>query len=102
MNDGGHLVTITSTEEMDAIFNEVSSSSIFYFIGLSDEAQEGTWVWVTGEPYDYSNWSKNEPNGGTNENCGELYTWYSPKKWCDLGCTDLTHGNGTGYICESN
>ncbi len=56
---GGYLATITSQEEMDAV-NAIIDRDLW--IGLTDEEEEGNWQWVTGEPFEYSNWSEGEPN----------------------------------------
>ena len=41
--------------------------------GLSDLANEGTWVWSSDNSrLGYSNWDVNEPNMGTNENCASV------------------------------
>ena len=43
------------------------------FLGLSDIANEGYWVWSSdGSVPEYKNWGNGEPNGGTNENCANL------------------------------
>jgi hypothetical protein len=54
---GGYLVTITSAAEQSFIFNIWPSG----WIGLTDEVNEGTWRWVTGETYSYKNWNNGEP-----------------------------------------
>lgn len=54
---GGHLATLTSPEENYAIFNwlySIGQSDIIF--GLSDEAEEGAYKWVTNEPVEYTNW----------------------------------------------
>ncbi|HUP80144.1 MAG TPA: C-type lectin domain-containing protein [Pirellula sp.] len=77
----GHLVTVTSAPE-DAflksnfqayIGDPPSVPGIFAWIGLSDAASEGNFVWVTGEPLTYTNWAPPEPNGGTSENYVHLW-----------------------------
>ena len=35
-------------------------------IGATDAAVEGSWVWVTGEPWSYTAWETNEPNASGN------------------------------------
>lgn len=32
-------------------------------IGLTDEAVEDEWVWLNGDPVNYTNWGPTEPNG---------------------------------------
>ena len=31
--------------------------------------------WLDGQPWDFSRWGDNEPNGGDTENCIELVKW---------------------------
>ena len=52
------------------------------FIGLNDAANEGTFVWSSGEAVTYLPWRAGEPNGLTTENFGELGQDY---KWNDVG-----------------
>lgn len=49
-----HLVTITS--ETEQIWLEAVFDTGPYWIGLSDVAKEGKWLWGTGEPVTYTNW----------------------------------------------
>ena len=74
---GGHLVTITSSGEQSFIFGIWPSG----WIGLTDEVTEGTWKWVTGETYSYSNWNSGEPNNAGNE---DYVQFVSNGKWNDL------------------
>jgi hypothetical protein len=59
MSIGGHLATITSAGEQAFITANVMTNA---WIGLTDEITEGTFLWVTGEPFIYSNWLPGEPN----------------------------------------
>jgi hypothetical protein len=59
---GGHLVTISSVEENQFVY-DLSSGG---WLGGTDENSEGSWEWLTGEPWSYSNWNSGEPN-----NCGD-------------------------------
>ena len=76
-NMGGHLVTITSSGEQNFLFNLWPSG----WIGLTDEVNEGTWRWVTGETYSYTNWNSGEPNNAGNE---DYVQFVSNGKWNDL------------------
>ncbi|MHC4248043.1 MAG: lectin-like protein [Planctomycetota bacterium] len=55
---GGHLVTITSKEENDFVTSLARASGDFVWIGFSDEAREGEWEWVTGEPSTFTAWGQ--------------------------------------------
>lgn len=104
----GYLVTITSQEENDFVQNRVSADS---WIGASDTAEEGKWIWDTGPEsgtqfwqglYNgqavssrYNNWANGEPNGETYENCGEFYSGNG--YWNDLPCDSSTLSS---YIVE--
>ncbi|MEQ9400719.1 MAG: right-handed parallel beta-helix repeat-containing protein [Longimicrobiales bacterium] len=93
----GHLVTITSAAEL-AFLGTVQSDSIQTswrpWIGLSDAASEGTYVWVTGEPFSFSSWSAGEPNNLTGEDYVEMF---SNLEWNDA---PDAHGFTTSYLVE--
>jgi hypothetical protein len=74
---GGYLVTITTSAEQSFIFNIWPSG----WIGLTDEVNEGTWRWVTGETYSYKNWNSGEPNNAGNE---DYVQFVSNGRWNDL------------------
>lgn len=62
--NGGHLVTITSAEEQQAVHNLLNESTKSYcWLGATDKDSEGNWVWITGESLSaYSNWDPNQPD----------------------------------------
>jgi len=63
---GGHLVTITSSEEQEAVYNLVTGGNkTLYWIGGTQI--DGNWVWVTGEQWEYTNWAPGETNHDGNE-----------------------------------
>ncbi len=85
---GAHLVTLSSEGEN----NFVSGNGQLAWIGLTDEAAEGTFTWVTGEPYGaYTNWWPGDPNngGGAGDEDYVLMNFYGTTKWVD---------NGTNYF----
>ena len=58
-NQGGHLVTIDDADENAFVLGALGQS----WIGFSDSAREGQWVWADGSPVGYTNWNlPNEPN----------------------------------------
>lgn len=66
---GGHFVTIGSLEENMFVNELMAASKVTYAaMGMSDEEEEGTWVWITGEPMDFTYWNQStpEPNNGFN------------------------------------
>lgn len=74
---GGYLVTIHSLQENSFILDSLSivPSSENTIIGGSDEDHDGTWEWVSGEPWTYQNWGSGEPSPTPpNEYYLEFYT----------------------------
>ncbi|WP_411875420.1 C-type lectin domain-containing protein [Vulcanococcus limneticus] len=58
----GHLVTINSQEENDFIYANFQNN--YQWIGFTDQAVEGDWVWSSGQLVTYTNWNAGEPNNG--------------------------------------
>ena len=89
---GGHLVTIDDAGENNFVTTQFGGERSLW-IGLTDSAVEGTFVWVSGAPLVYTNWSSGEPNNcgfGTcsSENFGEIYPDYGGDtlgRWNDVG-----------------
>lgn len=89
---GGHLVTITSAEEQDAVAGLLSGQArIGYWIGGK---KDGGSTWVTGEEFSYSNWDPGEPNETDGEDKYGIYT--DRMTWNDWTNTR----QGLGFICE--
>lgn len=95
---GGHLVAINNAEEQGWLDDTFGTSEGFW-IGLSDRATEGTFVWENGDTSAYRNWAPGEPNdyrvGAAFVN-GEDYAlknWRGTGQWND---TPNTH-QGTPY-----
>jgi hypothetical protein len=110
-NIGGYLVTLTSQAENDCVFNYLRTyllangglvpplvgtqqwfSDKHPWIGLTDQANEGTWVWDNGENCsNYRNWDPGEPNNFPNgEDYAQLLAFEpnnnfnrQPGKWND-------------------
>jgi hypothetical protein len=89
-NAGAHLVTITTQAESDVIATLLGGTDIW--IGLSDEMNEGTFTWVTGELLMYTNWDSTEPNGSGD--CVVIRQG-GGRWWLDRLCTE-----GNASICE--
>jgi flagellin-like hook-associated protein FlgL len=90
------LVTITSSTEMNSIINQLGSLSTNVWIGATDENTEGTFEWVTGEPFVYTNWAAGEPNdAGGIEDYAHLYP--GAFEWNDFA---NNNGTATAYLVE--
>lgn len=95
---GARLVTIQSADEN----RFVSRMANDMWLGATDHDREGDWVWVTGEPWDYSNWYPGEPNNccpaqycGPQECTPESYlTIDSTGQWND------TPDGQMQFVCE--
>ena len=81
-----HLVTISSQEENDFVFEHTGGS---VWIGFTDQYEEGNWQWVTGEEVTYTNWGEDEPN-----NMNGIEHWAemaAPNQWNDLAGDIMRH-----------
>ncbi|XP_062601806.1 hepatic lectin-like [Saccostrea cucullata] len=88
---GAHLLIIETEAEQNFIQRQAFGEK--WWIGGTDVNSEGTYYWEhSNSALNYTNWMKNEPNGGSRENCIEvLYLG----DWNDKSCYTLTY-----YICE--
>lgn len=99
---GGHLATISSQEENDALFAYMQSQNYeSAYFGLSDHVEEGIWCWVNEENGEYTNWHLNEPNSeNSNEDYAMFYYKYSDGTWNDGDFNGSTVNGGKTFICE--
>ena len=91
---GGHLVAINDAAEDTWMQANLGVSSGYYWLGGSDDAVEGTFEWVTGEPFSHQNFLPGEPDddfasGGLGD-----YLALSATDWAWLD----TNGNFTGFV----
>ncbi len=87
ISNGGHLVTINDAAEQVWLSQNFSQPNLW--IGFNDIAQEGNWVWTSGEAASYTNWMVGEPN---NANSGEdvaVMNW-GGNQWNDLPVSGWT------------
>jgi hypothetical protein len=107
---GWDLVSVRSAEVAEFLGATISAEA---WIGASDAADEGSWVWIAdGEPFwlgsvdgvavanAYTNWNPTEPNGGIATNCARalppgLGGANASAPWADLDCAQLR-----GAVCE--
>lgn len=110
---GGHLAVITSAEEQAAIEELLAyGTKNSYWIGA--ENSKGSWEWVTGEDFEYTNWASNQPDNAGRENALMIYTavnpmnragsgfgtWNDLKDDCTCGKEEFFGTNNFGFVCE--
>jgi len=78
---GGYLVTMQSLSENGFVRRLAETES---WLGATDEIEEGTWVWVTGESWDYANWDEGEPNNYYAEGGENGLSFSETDTWNDL------------------
>ena len=92
VSKGGHLVTINdSTEEA---WLRTTFGTSYLWIGMTDQAVEGTWVWISGEPVTYTNWAGGEPNDYYGED-------YAVMNWSGIQWNDLSGGQSYYGVIET-
>lgn len=74
---GAHLATITSAEEQQFIYSLTGKDDVW----LGASYKNGTWKWVTGEPFSYTNWVKGQPSNPDKE--PYLQFWRGEGEWDD-------------------
>jgi hypothetical protein len=89
----GYLATVTSAEENACVAAVANGASVW--LGGNDIDVEGTWAWITGEAWAYTNWNGGEPNNSGNEDC--LHMRAGASNWNDLPCSNTGQG---GYVVE--
>lgn len=98
------LATISSEAEYtftQTLHERAGVSSDRTWIGFSDAAVEGSWVWDSGITTAYTSWLSGEPYGGTVENCA-LNIAEDPPGWGDFPCDRDRDNSGydIGAACE--
>lgn len=111
---GGHLATITSAEEQAFIesFLPEPYTKRQYWLGATFES--GSWEWVTGETFEYTNWDRNQPDHQSGEEFAEIFNCSGDGgaypatryKWNDIthnnvsGSNPVVGADAIGFICE--
>lgn len=110
---GGHLVTITSAEEQQQLYNSFHKNGGIYWIGCYAD-QSKAWHWVSGAGFNYNNWCEDEPTDWIGGNCrgaiymypGKVYQRNNKEDSYDVGSgqwaflSDAPSGYFPGFICE--
>jgi hypothetical protein len=83
---GGRLVTLGSAEE-NAFVRTLNESAVDTWVGLSDRAQEGRFVWASNAPVHYINWAPGQPDDARgDEDCVALWDNAGRPVWNDVSC----------------
>jgi hypothetical protein len=89
------LVSIADQVENDFVEQtSLSISADTWYIGYSDRAEEGTFVWVDGTSTGYDNFNAGEPNNSGDEDCVMVI---ASGGWNDVVC-----GSGGRFVCEGH
>ncbi|XP_035670193.1 neuronal pentraxin-2-like [Branchiostoma floridae] len=91
--DGG-LLAMPKDDQTNNLINSLGSGN--RWIGLTDVANEGQWVFENGQALEsngYSNWNLVEPNGGSGEN-------YAAFSWTGSGWQDWPGNSAMPFTCQ--
>ncbi|XP_005088874.2 uncharacterized protein LOC101856539 [Aplysia californica] len=89
---GGVLTTAKSEEEND-IVSSVRMDEKEVWLGGSDRVTEGEFKWGDEEPFDYTNWLKDQPDNFYNSDCVIMK---ADKSWNDIACEFYSKS----YVCK--
>ncbi|XP_038201384.1 CD209 antigen-like protein C isoform X2 [Arvicola amphibius] len=88
------LVIIDNDEEQ-SFLQQTSKKKGHAWMGLSDQKQEGKWIWIDGSPLRsfMKYWNKGEPNNDREEDCAE----FKDDGWNDAPCAVKKY-----WICKKS
>lgn len=110
---GGHLATVTSAEEHEEVLRHLPRDCDAAWLGARLNPN-GAWVWVTGEPWEYTAWARSEDGNRTEPSesgPGVLREEYlefarpgykAPGGWNDSGPRSFWSGERQGFVVEWN
>ncbi len=100
---GGMLATFATAAEWQRAKQQLGADALLdiggLWIGATDQTAEGTWTWISAEPFTFSDWAAGQPDNLNNSDfaavAGELGG--ESGKWYDYRATT----NRDGYILET-
>ena len=99
-----HLVTVCSDRAAAELAEVVQVDSAHSFwIGLTDQRTEGVWQWADGGMCPYRDWHTGggEPNGGTGENCANVWGAEHLSGRDTMSWNDITCEAELPYVCAT-
>lgn len=103
LGQSGYLVTITSPGEQDFIEqNMLILQELAVWAGGYEPAVDAGWVWVTEEPWVYTNWGPSEPDPGPESFYLNIFQYPESKfgGWNDANPWDPSAGYIVEYVPE--
>lgn len=99
-SEGGNLAVVTSMTLNTLIFDTFGGGDYRLWLGLNDIANEGVFVWDSGDTSSFRNWDSTQPDSsGGNENCVQM--WFEGK-WNDAWCYRVSESVFGHYgLCET-
>ena len=90
VSSGRNLAVILNSQQQTIVANLIPSNTYGpVYIGgrrINNNTNNGTsteWEWVTGDPWNYTNWTSDQPDGGSNETKLEIIHWVPHDVWKD-------------------
>ena len=107
-DDGGYLVTVTSKAENKYVWARRPGWRGQSWLGASDKKNEGTWVWVTGEPFEYAPWAPDNPEPPGSEYDEDYLAYHGllaeqprlPGAWVDYEWEEDGSKSTQPFTCE--
>ena len=85
ISKGGHLASVASHfhwHRLQSFIENLGLNTQSIWLGGTDEAEEGEWVWTDGSKWSEEYWNPTEPTNSSHQNC--LDSWKSV--WYDDSC----------------
>ncbi len=97
--EDAYLVSITDAAEQEWLLKTFNPQHCW--IGLTDYANEGEWVWASGEPVTYTNWGPHEPKD-TDWGDEDFVLIEHSGEWSDAGPESIEWGMMNMAIIEKD
>ena len=90
LGPGTHVATIAAVRE-NTLVRQLAARRVW--LGGTDVVVEGTWTWVDGAPFVYTNWASGEPNSDAFDCVEQIGN--DPATWNEDDCNAPE-----AYVCE--